>query len=80
MYASGVYLYRIEAVKHVTKNDTIKKEERFFVTGDMLKTGENKITIEKSGAGKTYLTTALTYYEYNTKKSINEAVDGFEIF
>ncbi|MCI0448384.1 MAG: MG2 domain-containing protein [Chlorobi bacterium] len=67
------------AEKHITKDDVFRKEERFFVTGDMLKSGENKITIEKSGAGKTYLTTALTYYEYDTRKTIEETVNGFDI-
>ena len=79
-YTIKIYVNsKLAAEKRITKEDIFKKEDRFIVTGDMLRAGANQITIEKSGAGKTYLTTALTYYESDTKKSISETENGFDV-
>ena len=67
------------ANKHITKDDIFKKEERFLIVGDMLKTGNNEIKIEKTGAGKSYFTTTLVYYEKENKKEISSTFNGFDI-
>ncbi len=65
--------------KHIRKDDIFKKEERYFITGDMLKTGDNEIRIEKTGTGKCYFTTTFVYYEKENKKEISSTYNGFDI-
>lgn len=65
--------------KHITRDDIFRKEDRFIVTGDMLKTGDNVIRIEKSGLGKAYITTGVTYYQSDGSRSIKETYNGFDV-
>ncbi len=67
------------ANKHITKDDIFKKENRFIISGELLRTGDNEIKIEKSGAGKSYFNTSLIYYEKESKKEISSTYNGFDI-
>lgn len=79
-YDVKIYVNGKEAgTKHITKDDIFKKEERYLIAGDMLKTGDNEIRVEKTGAGKSYFTTTLVYYEKENKKEINSTFNGFDI-
>ncbi len=79
-YDVKIYVNGKEAgTKHITKDDIFKKEERYLIAGDMLKTDDNEIKIEKTGTGKSYFTTTLVYYEKENKKEINSTFNGFDI-
>jgi uncharacterized protein YfaS (alpha-2-macroglobulin family) len=74
----------IMAERHIVKDDIFRIEDRFIVPGAKLKQGENRIRFEKSGSGRSYLTTMLTYFEsernkYGKHTGIEETDNGFEI-
>jgi len=67
------------AQKQVTVSDIFNKEDKFYIPAEMLKTGDNELRIERSGSGKSYLTSSLTYYEKENKKQINSTYNGYDI-
>lgn len=75
IYINGTYA----AEKHITRDDIFKPDVMFLIPPSMLKSGANEITVEKTGSGKAYVNGTLTYYEADTRKTISETDNGFEI-
>ncbi len=74
----------LAAEKHVVKDDIFKIEDRIIIPGSRFRSGQNKILFEKSGLGKSYVTTQLTYFEaeknkYGKHKQLDETDNGFDI-
>ncbi|MCC6864673.1 MAG: carboxypeptidase regulatory-like domain-containing protein [Ignavibacteria bacterium] len=63
--------------KHMTKEDVFKKDLKFVIDGSKLKAGQNDIKIEKSGAGKVYISSDLKYY--TNESVIQPRENGFRV-
>ena len=63
--------------KKMSKEDVFRKSEVIRVNEEILKTGSNDISIEKSGSGKVYFSSDITYYNSNNNIPANET--GFRI-
>lgn len=63
--------------KKMTKDDIFKKDLKFVIDGSKLKEGQNDIKIEKSGAGKVYVSSDLRYYTNETV--IQPRENGFRV-
>ena len=63
--------------KKMSKEDVFRKSEVIRVNTEIIKTGSNDISIEKSGSGKVYFSSDMTYYKTNSIISANEV--GFRI-
>ncbi|HMT12126.1 MAG TPA: hypothetical protein PKA39_10955, partial [Ignavibacteria bacterium] len=61
--------------KHMTREDVFQKDLKFVIDGAKLRVGQNDIKIEKSGAGKVYLSSDLRYY--TSEGSIQPRENGF---
>lgn len=67
------------AQKQVTVSDIFKKEDKYFIPGEMLRNGDNELRVERTGSGKSYLTSMITYYEKDSKKEISSNYNGYDI-
>lgn len=63
--------------KKMTKADVFEKDLKFVIDGSKLKTGQNDIKIEKSGAGKVYVSSDLRYY--TSEGVIQPRENGFRV-
>jgi uncharacterized protein YfaS (alpha-2-macroglobulin family) len=63
--------------KQMTKEDVFKKDLKFVIDGSKLKTGQNDIRIDKSGAGKVYVSSDLRYY--TSEGLIQPRENGFRV-
>ncbi len=63
--------------KRMTRDDIFKKDLKFVIEGSKLKAGQNDIKIEKSGAGKVYISSDLRYYTNEGK--IQPRENGFRV-
>lgn len=63
--------------KKMTKQDVFEKDLKFVIDGSKLKTGQNDIKIEKSGAGKVYVSSDLRYY--TSEGVIQPRENGFRV-
>jgi len=63
--------------KRMTKEDIFQKDLKFVIDGVKLKEGQNDIKIEKSGAGKVYVSSDLRYYTSETV--IQPRENGFRV-
>ena len=63
--------------KRMTKADIFEKDMKFILDGAKLKAGQNEIRIEKSGAGKVYVSSDLRYFTSEVK--IQPREDGFRV-
>ncbi len=63
--------------KKMTKEDVFQKDLKFVIDGSKLKTGQNDIKIEKSGAGKVYISSDLRYY--TNEANIQPRENGFRV-
>lgn len=63
--------------KHMTREDVFQKDLKFVIDGAKLRVGQNDIKIEKSGAGKVYLSSDLRYY--TSEGSIQPRENGFRV-
>jgi uncharacterized protein YfaS (alpha-2-macroglobulin family) len=63
--------------RRMTKADIFSPEQQVKVTREMLKQGENVVTIEKSGSGRLYASARLNYFA--TGSAIRQADAGFKV-
>lgn len=63
--------------KRMTTDDVFKKSELIKLSNENIKSGDNEIRIEKSGAGKVYFSSNIVYYNSSDNISPNE--EGFRI-
>jgi len=63
--------------KHMSKADVFEKDLKFVIDGSKLKVGQNDIKIEKSGAGKVYVSSDLRYY--TNESVIQPRENGFRV-
>jgi uncharacterized protein YfaS (alpha-2-macroglobulin family) len=63
--------------KHMTKADVFEKDLKFVIDGSKIKPGQNDIKIEKTGTGKLYLSSELSYY--TTESLIQPRENGFRV-
>jgi uncharacterized protein YfaS (alpha-2-macroglobulin family) len=73
LYVNGEILLE----KHMTKEDIFQKDLKFVIDGSKLKAGQNDIKIEKSGAGKVYISSDLRYY--TNEGRIQPRENGFRV-
>jgi uncharacterized protein YfaS (alpha-2-macroglobulin family) len=77
-YSVKVYLNNeLILDKTMTREDVFKKDSSMVIDGSKLKQGVNDIKIEKSGAGKFYLSTDLSYY--TNEELIHPRENGFRV-
>ncbi|MGE3802642.1 MAG: alpha-2-macroglobulin, partial [Candidatus Kapaibacterium sp.] len=63
--------------KHITKEDVFKPEQTVKVVANGLRSGENVVTVEKSGSGRLYASARLVYFA--TGNAIKPGVAGFKV-
>ncbi len=63
--------------KKITREDVFMKDMKFVIDGTKLKVGQNDIKIEKSGAGKVYVSSDLRYY--TSEELIQPRENGFRV-
>lgn len=63
--------------RQMTKADVFEKANAINIPGDILRKGSNEIAIEKSGKGKVYFSSSLTYYKPGSEVSAQE--EGYRV-
>jgi uncharacterized protein YfaS (alpha-2-macroglobulin family) len=73
VYVNGQNVFE----KQMTSSDVYLKSKQIKVKDDLIKTGNNEIKIEKSGKGKVYFSSGVSYYKSDEKISADES--GFRV-
>lgn len=68
---------KIVATKTMTKSDVYKEHFKIEIPNEIIKEGNNEISVEKTGEGKLYVTQLTSYYAIGS--AIQPANNGFKV-